>query len=161
MPGQADDLQVRQKCALDECQELIDWYRRNLGRQRTFYRTTQVLTIVLGALTPVLLLAQVNDIVPAITSAVATAAAGVSSVFHWQRNYVRFVNCERSLSDEKLAFETRTGQYREQSGDDALDMFTATIAQVRRKDTDEWGQQVLSVSSNLPALANDPPTPER
>ena len=161
MPGQVDDLEVRQKRALDECQALIDWYRRNLGRQRTFYRTTQVLTIVLGALTPVFLLAQVHDIFPAITSAIATAAAGVSGVFHWQRNYVRFVNCEQSLSDEKLAFETRTGRYRGKSEDDALDMFTATITQVRRKDTDEWGQQVLSVSSNLPALSKDAPTPDR
>jgi hypothetical protein len=51
-----DNIKIRQQVALDDCQNMIAWYEKNKRTARTFFYVSQVCTIVLSALTPVLIL---------------------------------------------------------------------------------------------------------
>jgi len=46
-----NDIKIRQKAVLDDCQTMIAWYDRNKRTSRTFFYVSQICTIVLSALT--------------------------------------------------------------------------------------------------------------
>src|SRR2546428_6851577 len=103
------EFQTRQEMVLNECQSSINWYQKRKTLPRVLYQASQMSIIVLGALTPVLIL--ITDLpkwAQALPAAVASMAAGLGSMFHWQENWVRRASTLEALRAELLKYKTRT-----------------------------------------------------
>jgi Protein of unknown function (DUF4231) len=133
--------QARKETILAECQSSIEWYRKRKTVPRILYQGSQMSIIVLGALTPVLIL--VTDLpkwAQALPAAVASMAAGLSSVFHWQENWVRRASTLEALRAELLKYKTRTSSAYSSNLDEqsALDNFVTSVLNLTLNELASW-----------------------
>ncbi len=97
------DLDARRKKALNNCEARIVWYERNTRRSQILFRTSQSAVVILGALSPVLiLLPGVPEAVQALPAALAAIPAGVGGFWRWQDNWVRFAYTAEALKGERI-----------------------------------------------------------
>jgi len=127
--------------ALAYCQEMIAWYEQVKLRQRLVYQAAQIAIIVLSGLTPILIL--IGDIPlvwQALPPAVVTILVGLSGIFQWKENYLRFAYTSQALQSEKVRFETRTsGDYHRQLKDEtALERFVTRVDNIVMGEVGEW-----------------------
>ena len=85
MATEQEDLLKRRENALKRCQEDINWYEKVKLQHRLCYQTLQIIAVVLGALTPVLILATDAKYLQAIVAAVAAIATGLNGTFQWKK----------------------------------------------------------------------------
>jgi hypothetical protein len=145
-PGVVDDLQKRQGEALERCERQIAWYDEHAQRSWWLQNGFQVATVVLGALTPLILIdkdfAQHNPILVAIPAALASVVAAINGIFKWREDGVRFGYIREALKSELIKFKTRTAEYGTDLTDEqALDKFVTRIEQLAMSEVTEWRTQ--------------------
>lgn len=96
--------------ALERCDELIAWYTEEGRRQRRAFQTFQAAAILLSGITPILILVlpPTLDGWAALPAALASIAVGLSGIFQWKENYIRFAYTGEALKSERIKFVTRT-----------------------------------------------------
>ena len=133
----------RQAKALMKCQASIKWYEKNKKTPRNLYYAAQVATIVLSALTPVLIL--ITDLpkwAQALPAALAAIAASLNNVFHWQEHWIRRASTLEVLEAELLKYETRTSSAYEVKLDEqqALNNFVGATTNFNLQEVSNWGK---------------------
>lgn len=140
------DYDERRKKALDSCNQQLKWFEGAITMSRLSLRIAQIITVVITAVIPVLLLAHppswLTDAVSvkllaAILSAIVAIAAGLTGAFNWQEHWTRSAFFREQLRSERHRFETRTGDY---AADDetALDRFVTRVETLRLNEVSEW-----------------------
>lgn len=141
--GAADDKMMREydKAALEYCQGLIKWYEDTKTSQRHAYWASQISIIVLSGITPILILVgNIPAILQAIPPAIVTIIIGLSGVFQWKENYLRFAYTSQALKSEKIRFETRSSKEYDRKMDaaDALSRFVTRVDIIAMGEMEEW-----------------------
>jgi hypothetical protein len=137
----AADIETRRQTALADCQTMIDWFNRNKRRARNFFYISQVCTIVLSALTPVLILwSDIPKAAQALPAAIASIAAALNAVFRWREHWVIRAHASEALKLEMLKFKTRTSEEYMAGLDDqkALSNFVTRIESLSMNEVSEW-----------------------
>ena len=125
--------------ALEFCNENIKYYEDARDITKNWYFTLQVSTIILGGLTPILILCKdIPDPLQALPSTLASIIAGLSHVFRLHNNYTRFGYTAEILKTEKLMFETRAAKIYDLEEKKALRNFILQIENIIRQETSEW-----------------------
>jgi hypothetical protein len=143
-----NDIKMRQKVALDDCQTMIAWYDKNKRTARTFFYVSQICTIVLSALTPVLILwSEVPKPLQALPAAIASIAAALNAVFRWRENWVLRAHASEALRRELVKYKARVSEkYQADLADQtALNNFVTCIESLSMNELSEW--RVLQLQS--------------
>jgi hypothetical protein len=141
-------LEERKAKWLDYCDLNLNFYERTRDQQGVLSACSQVLVVVLGALTPILVLwgnPDIPTIVQAAPGAIAAVLTGCMAVLGWNDNYVRFAVTAENLKAERLAFDTNaTADYPDQDPQTALRNFAAKVTQLVKAETGDWAKFMLS-----------------
>ena len=132
-----------QEIALMRCASRIAWYRRHGNQAKLLYFFAQSATILLGALTSVLILysqyTPVSPVLQALPAAFAAIFAGLSSTFHWQQDWLRYIRSAEDLLSELVRFKTTTSEkYRGGSDQGALENFVARVETICANENLDW-----------------------
>jgi hypothetical protein len=152
------DIAEARRIALSYWQEQFDYYVKHAWNAKRLFFASQVLTIVLAALTPVLILGAsgatwIPPWVQALPAALAAIIAGLSGTFRWQRNFAAFTTSMLLLESEHVKFLTQaTSEYQTIPGDldserRAISNFVQRIASITLNETQGWNELLLSFSS--------------
>jgi len=127
--------------ALFYCQSMIDWYETVKFKQRLAYQAAQIAIIVLSGITPILILVgEIPVFWQALPPAVVTILVGLSGIFQWKENYLRFAFTSQALQSEKVRFETRTSSdyHRQLKEVTALERFVTRVDNIVMGEVGEW-----------------------
>jgi hypothetical protein len=131
----------RRELALRRADEQIDWYESHSARQWQAFSVFQTAAVVLGGLTPVLILwSGLPKAVQALPAALAAVAAGLVGIFRWPHNKTRYSFTAEALKSERVKFATRTTSLygRDRTDEEALDSFVARIEDIAMSEVAEW-----------------------
>jgi hypothetical protein len=138
---EAGEKDTRREFALRRVDEQIDWYETHSARQWRAFAVFQSAAVVLGGLTPVLILwSGLPKALQALPAALAAIAAGLVGIFRWPHNKTRYSFTAEALKSERVKYATRTTSlYRHELSDDqALDNFVARIEHIAMTEVTEW-----------------------
>jgi hypothetical protein len=132
--------------------EQIAWYDHHKRVASRLYQYLQVLVIVLGGLTPILLLVPDPTIprwVQALPAALAAMLAGIIAINQWRENWLRFGVTAEMLKLERLKFTTRTtAAYSANLPDsEALDNFVHSLEHLTTTELADWRKALSSPPS--------------
>lgn len=138
----------------------VDWYNKKSARNQVLFKRWMITSIVLSAFIPILTL--LSDIpcsilikisITAISSAV-TAISAIISLYHFQDLWVQYrANCE-ILQSILHRYLTKTGEFRNATEDDALNLLVMSCEEYMTKEFQTW------VASNTPRPDNQSSSPE-
>jgi hypothetical protein len=142
------DFETRLGRALEECKTSLYWWGKAKETSRSLHQISQVATVGLSALTPILILAaSVPKWAQALPAALATIAATLDSIFHWREHWVRRAYTLEALQAELARFETRTSTYGQHLGDEeALSTFVERITTLNVTEVINWGDTQIKRS---------------
>jgi hypothetical protein len=154
----APDMAEARRVALEYWQTQYEFYVKHARRQKHLFFVSQTLTVVLAALTPVLILgASEATVIPgwiqALPAALAAVTAGLSGTFRWQRNWAVFSESTQLLKSEYVKFMTQaTLEYQSSPGDreserNATSRFVQRVSSIALSETTEWREQLLTADN--------------
>jgi Protein of unknown function (DUF4231) len=149
----APDADERRAFALRRAEEQIDWYETHSSRQWRAFAVFQSAAVVLGGLTPVLILwSDLPKAVQALPAALAAVAAGLVGIFRWNDNKARYSFTAEALKSERVKYATRTGPNygRDRSDDEALDRFVGRIEDLAMTEVAEWRSEFARAANGSP-----------
>jgi hypothetical protein len=135
------DFIKRRQIAVNDCHAMIAWYDRNKRIPRNLLYASQVSTIVLGALTPVLILwSDLPKPVQALPAALASIAASLNAVFRWRENWTLRAHTSEALKRELVKFQSRASEEYDANLDDqrALTNFVNRTERLSMDEVSEW-----------------------
>ncbi len=149
----------RQDLALGRSNELVQLYGEKAHRNWRNYYILQILTIGLAAVTPCLVaLANENPKNGLLTwlelffPAAAAITAGVSHIFRWREDGLRYTRAREALRGLLWRFQTRTAQFGPSLSDDqALDRLVTLVDQLNLQVVTEWPAEQRPASAPTPA----------
>lgn len=122
----------------------IDWYNKKSTENHIHFKKWMIASIVLSAFIPILTL--LSDIpcslliklsITAASSAV-TAISAIISLYHFQDLWVQYrANCE-ILQSILHRYLTNTGEFRNSTDDDALNLLVMTCEEYMTKEFQTW-----------------------
>lgn len=136
-----DNFEKKRQKALQACQASINWFAKHKKTPRNLYFVSQVATIALSALTPVLILmTDLSKWKQALPAALAAVSAGLNNVFNWKDHWVRRASTLEFLIAEKLKYETRTSPIYDLKLDDqqALNNFVEKVTSLNLMEVSNW-----------------------
>ena len=143
----------RRAFALARADAQIRWYESHSSRQWWAFTVFQSAAVILGGLTPVLILwTDLPKAVQALPAALAAIAAGLVGIFRWADNKARWSFTSEALKSERVKYATRTtAPYgRNLSDDEALDNFVARIENLAMTEVVEWRGEFARTADNAP-----------
>ena len=109
MNSSEENLHARIADATKYFQSRITYYEDTRKNSRRLYQALQILVILLGGLTPILILwTELPKPLQALPAAMASILGGISGIFHLQEDWVTSKKTAEDLKGELLAFQTRT-----------------------------------------------------
>ena len=140
-----NNFESRQAAALEACKASMTWFTKNKRTARILYYASQVATITLSALTPVLIL--ITDLpkwAQALPAALAAIAASLSSAFNWKENWIRRSTTFEFLMAEKTRYETRSSSAyaMDLSEDEALNNFVQNMTELNLMEVSNWEKAI-------------------
>jgi hypothetical protein len=156
-PG-ATDLAARRQIALDRIQLLIATYELRAQRAMRNHYILQGLAIGLAAITPCLIaLAKDNprnellNWLQLFFPACAAIAAGLSNVFKWREEGVRYTNLAEGVRSQLWRFQTRAGELGVGLSDEqALDKLVTNVDDLNLKSLATWSAAQVAEGSASP-----------
>jgi hypothetical protein len=140
------DLATRRQIALDRIQELISRCDEHGRKAMRNYYVLQALTIGLAAITPCLIvLAKENpknelfNWMQLFFPAIAAIAAGVTHIFRWREDAVRYISLGEVIRSLLWRFQTRAGEFGASLTDEqALDHLVVKVDEVNLQSVARW-----------------------
>jgi hypothetical protein len=137
-----NDLNTRVEFALNECDTSIEWYRKHGGNAYVWSRTFEVISLVLGSLSPILILGfgyHWIQVVAATMGATSSILIGISKIMKFESDWRRFCISEQELVREKYQFVTKTGNYSKLAdAEEALRLFASRVTRIKKLENDRW-----------------------
>ncbi len=155
----------RQHAALWHVDELIVHCHTRAANARRWYYMLQATTIALAAITPCLILIAEGNSgflqwLSAFVPAGAAVTAGLSHIFNWQQDGVRYTALEASLRSERWQYETRTGAYGVTLTDEqALDHLVTQVDALNLHAVAAWSAEQLAAPTATASPPKDGPAP--
>jgi Protein of unknown function (DUF4231) len=167
-PGAASsDLVGRRQIALDRIQQLIAASEERAARAWRRYFTLQCLTVGLAALTPCfIILAKESpnswlfNWLQLFFPATAAIAAGVSHLFHWREDAVRYTTLAETIRSQLWRFQTRSGEFVGLNDDQSLDRLVVRVDELNLQSVARWSSAQLA-EAPTPARPASPPEAAR
>jgi Protein of unknown function (DUF4231) len=159
---EARERDTRRELALRRVDEQIDWYETHSTRQWWAFSVFQSAAVVLGGLTPILILwSGLPKAVQALPAALAAIAAGLVGIFRWSHNKTRYSFTAEALKSERVKYATRTtSRYRHDLSDDQdLDNFVARIEDIAMTEVTEWRGEFARGADGSPGDQGKPRVP--
>jgi hypothetical protein len=160
----SNDHDGRRQVALDRIQLLLARTELGTARAWKFYYWLQGLTVGLAALTPCLIvLAKENpnngvlNWLQLFFPAIAAIAAGLSHIFHWREDAVRFTTLGEAIRSELWRFQTRTGEFAGTSEEQALNVLVTQVDDLNLKSLAQWAAVETSQVTPLATAAKAAP----
>jgi hypothetical protein len=142
------DLGTRLKVALDRIEQLITRSEVHAARALRRYQLAQALTVGLAAITPCLIiLAKENPTswllnwLQLFFPAIAAIAAGVTHIFRWREDAVRYTSLGEVIRSLLWRFQTRAGEFSSGAGitdEAALDKLVVKVDEVNLQSVARW-----------------------
>jgi hypothetical protein len=136
---------------MERCDGQIAWYEDQSKRKWRLYAVFQSGAVLLGAVTPVLILwSNLPKAVQALPAALASVAAGLVGTFRWLENKTRWAYTSEALKSERVLFTTRTPpRYGlELTEDAALAAFVSRIEEIAMTEVLQWRAEFTQASSS-------------
>ncbi|HEV7662227.1 MAG TPA: DUF4231 domain-containing protein [Chloroflexota bacterium] len=158
-----DDSQRRQ-AALERVHELITSSEQRAARAWRNYHLLQGLTIGLAAITPCLIVlakespnSWLLNWLQLFFPAVAAICAGLSHIFHWREDAVRYTSLAEAIRSQLWRFSARAGEFNLALSDDvALDRLVIAVDELNLKTVAQWSAAQMA-ETIAPAKAMSPP----
>jgi hypothetical protein len=140
--------------ALKRCKDLLDHYLRLKMESTNLSHGFQIASLILTAITPVLLLIPSNNegyvkILAAATSAGAAISTGLLSIYGWRETYVRSGYTYHAL-------ESEMNRYLTQASDDyankekATQNFAKRIEEIYMAEVTDWRSEMQRIKQQRP-----------
>ena len=101
------------------------------------YRATEIIVLVTSASIPIsAVIAPRNATVPAVLGAIIVVISGLSSVFHWHDNYLRFSRARESIETERRLYHTRSEPYEDLATRDSV--LAAAVSRIEQDEMSSW-----------------------
>jgi hypothetical protein len=145
----ASEPSMRNELALERCHDLIEMYRKLKLRNLIAYKVSVIVAIVFSGLTPVLVLwSDLPEVLQALPAALAAIATGLSGIFQWKENLVRYGYTKEALESERAKYKTRaTEQYGSEVDDPgALDKFVTRVEGIYMAELSDWRTSIQQAS---------------
>ncbi len=158
------DQAARLKVALDRIEHLIARYDDQAMRGLRNYQVAQALTVGLAAITPCLIfLAKDNpknellNWLQLFFPALAAIAAGVTHIFRWREDGVRYTSLAEVIRSLLWRFQTRAGEFGAGVDDQkALDTLVVKVDEVNLQSVARWSAAQMA---DAPAATTPRHTP--
>jgi hypothetical protein len=142
----AGDLAARVNVALDRIEHLISRCDEQAARALRNYQVAQALTVGLAAITPCLIFLakdnpknEVLNWLQLFFPAIAAIAAGVTHIFRWREDAVRYTSLGEVIRSLLWRFETRAGEFGGTVTDEqALDKLVVKVDEVNLQSVARW-----------------------
>ncbi len=107
----------------------LEWYDKKAKRFKRFYLWMRSITVLGGAIVPVLINLQINniEIITTFISVLVIVFISLESVFHFREQWKNYRSTYQSLSSEYFNFVTADGPYREQEAQEAFLNFVERV----------------------------------
>lgn len=139
--------------AISYCQDLIKYYKSCRKLSRNAWYSSQAATVILSAVTPLLIWGSPSKILQAIPPTLASIT-GALAVFRWQENWVISKSTQEALEAELIAFEIGVTESYRVSEDKAVENFLARINTLHLDQLKEWSV-ILMKNKLLPKNSED------
>ena len=144
-------LSARRQAALDRIQQLVTDAEAQGLRSRRWYFRLQIATVGLAALTPCfIILAKESpgnvlfNWLQLFLPALAAIAAGLSHVFRWREDAVRYTTLAEGIRSQLWRFQTRSGEYFGAPDDQALDKLVIRVDDLNLQSVARWSGSQLA-----------------
>jgi Protein of unknown function (DUF4231) len=137
-PVRIKGLDPKADAALDRCEALIKDYEDYWRSRKRLYLGFQIAAVLLGAVTPVLLLVtELPKALQALPAAIAAFLVAVVAICHWQENVARCAYAAEALQSERAKFILgATDRYKNENN--ALEAFVDQIEGIRMTEVRGW-----------------------
>lgn len=120
-PGSGHDSDAARPAGLVRLEDQLTWFEGKSKSAQAAYKRVKVAQLVLAAAVPVVvLLPDVDRVVPAVISAVVVVLEGVQQLFQWQANWLRYRATAEALVRERALYRASAGPYRNGLGEELL-----------------------------------------
>ena len=143
------DLAERRKAAVENYENLRDFYQGETIRYHRWYIFLQLITLLGSALTPVLLLVKtLPAIVQAIPSALAGVAAAINASLHFRQDWADSYYTLSALMNEYDRFSVRASP--DYNGDEAaaVDAFQNRMSLITMAEVASWRKFIKSTMTD-------------
>ena len=123
--------------------ELLHWFEGHKSMSRISYYALQVIIIVFSALTPVIILIDVDDgnkWIEGLLPAIAAVAASMQTLFKFNETWVSRAEASERLKSEYVYFKSRIGSLYSSNlpKEKVLENFLNRIEQINRQERITW-----------------------
>lgn len=146
--------------ALKRCKDLLDHYLRLKMESHNRSSRTQFASLLLTAITPVLLLIPINGeyvkILAAATSAGAAVSTGLLSIYGWRETYVRSGYTYHALESEMNRYLTQASDdYANLDEEKAAQSFSKRIEEIYMVEVTDWRSEMQRIEQQRPRNGNN------
>lgn len=144
--------------AMNYCDCLIDYYKSVRDKSRIAWQLSQISTIILAAITPVLILAgdayRISKPLQALPGAIA-AVTGSLGVFKWQENWIIGKSTQEALEAEQVAFNIGITEFYNTTEDKAIENFIIRVNALHLDQIKTWSITISKEVTSRDSNGND------
>ncbi|NAW56942.1 MULTISPECIES: DUF4231 domain-containing protein [unclassified Vibrio] len=123
--------------------ELLHWFDKHKTSSRVFYYLFQIITILFSALTPIVILAELDapyNLLEAVLPAMAAIAASIQALFKFNETWVSRAEASERLKSEFIYYKSRIGPlYSENiTQNQVVGNFLDRIEEINRLERSVW-----------------------
>jgi len=109
--------------------ESIAWYDKQATKHKDLYLRMQAVTVIGGALVPVLVNIDLPyiDILTTIISLMVVLLVSLESVYHFREQWTNYRSTEQNLRNEYFLFTTKSGSYTDLKDDQAFNLLVSRV----------------------------------
>jgi hypothetical protein len=160
------DLPTRLKLAVDRIEQLIAHGDAQAARAIRNYHVAQALTVGLAAITPCLIVLakenpnnQLLNWLQLFFPAIAAIAAGVTHIFRWREDAVRYTSLSEVIHSLLWRFQTRAGEFGAGvTNEQALDRLVVKVDEVNLQSVARWSAAQVAEAPAATTPAQHPAT---
>ncbi|MBD2518245.1 DUF4231 domain-containing protein [Nostoc sp. FACHB-973] len=128
--------------AITYCKDLIEYYKSCRKSFRNAWYGSQAATVLLSAVTPLLILGKAPPVLQAIPPTLASITGGLA-VFRWRENWIIGKSTQEAIEAELIAFEIGVTEFYRVSDDKAVDNFITRINTLHLDQVKEWSAIIM------------------
>jgi hypothetical protein len=152
MQAAASDFNARRQLALNRINDLIATYELRAGRALRNHYVLTGLTIGLAAITPCLIVLAKESPNNGLLNwlqlffpAIAAISAGLSNVFKWREDGVRYTTLAEGIRSQLWRYQTRAGDLGATlTEDQALDRLVVNVDELNLQSLAQWSSSQLA-----------------
>lgn len=127
----------------DRLEDQIAWYsRKSAEAKRQFYRL-QLIALLSSSAIPIVSVIPPPPWVAAVLGSMAALASGLAALFAWQNLWIRYRSTGESLTQERVLYLMRVGEY---AGDNPHRILVERCEQIMSQERQTWTRAIEGVN---------------